>query len=327
MPHPPGVLFPRKARATTRRGRRHVRHRIQRAGRHRRHPDRRRRPPAHARHAQGGRPGLSGVPPRDARAAREHRHRRALAGRRPPVAAPAALRPPAEEGRAAQALAQPSRARAREPRRGRRHRRGPPRRSAPEPRRGRAHPPSQARRHARRARGWRRMKPAKAEEKEEAQEEPTRPEDDVEMTFFEHLAELRTRLIRALLAILPGFVVGWIFREEIMALILRPYLRATTQMGMRTELVFTDPSDALFWYLVVSLIAALMFASPVIFWQLWGFISPGLYRREKRMALPFVAASTLLFAAGVYFCYEVVLQPTFMLFFSFAGEVGDSGVA
>ncbi len=171
------------------------------------------------------------------------------------------------------------------------------------------------------------MKPAKAEEKEEAQEEPTRPEDDVEMTFFEHLAELRARLIRALLAILPGFVVGWIFREEIMALILRPYLRATTQMGMRTELVFTDPSDALFWYLVVSLIAALMFASPVIFWQLWGFISPGLYRREKRMALPFVAASTLLFAAGVYFCYEVVLQPTFMLFFSFAGEVGDSGVA
>ncbi len=154
-----------------------------------------------------------------------------------------------------------------------------------------------------------------------------RPEDDVEMTFFEHLGELRTRLIRALLAMVPGLVIGWCFHEELMGLLLRPFLSATTQMDMAPELVFTDPTDAFFWYLVVAMIAALLFALPVIFWQLWGFISPGLYRREKRMAFPFVFASTALFAAGVYFCYAVVLEPTFMLFFSFAGEVGDSGVA
>lgn len=162
---------------------------------------------------------------------------------------------------------------------------------------------------------------------QEALSEDTRPEDDVEMTFFEHLAELRTRLIRALLAMLPGVVLGWYFREELMATILRPYLSATKKMGMPPELVFTDPTDAFFWYLIVALIAALIFALPVIFWQIWGFISPGLYRREKRMALPFVFASTGLFATGIYFCYSVVLEPTFMLFFSFAGEVGDSGVA
>lgn len=169
------------------------------------------------------------------------------------------------------------------------------------------------------------MKSGMAEESET--EQPMRPEDDVEMSFFEHLAELRTRLIRSLLAMIPGFAIGWTFREEIMAAILRPYLRATSAMGMPSQLIFTNPSDALFWYLVVALIAALLIASPVIFWQLWGFISPGLYRREKRMALPFVFASTLLFAAGVYFCYAIVLQPAFMLFFSFGGEVGDSGVA
>ena len=166
---------------------------------------------------------------------------------------------------------------------------------------------------------------AEPKQADEAQDE--RPEDDVEMTFFEHLGELRTRLIRALLAMVPGLVVGWYFHEELMALLLRPFLSATTQMDMPPELVFTDPTDAFFWYLVVSMIAALLLALPVIFWQLWGFISPGLYRREKRMAFPFVLASTALFAAGVYFCYAVVLEPTFMLFFSFAGEVGDSGVA
>lgn len=169
------------------------------------------------------------------------------------------------------------------------------------------------------------MKSGMAEESET--EQPMRPEDDVEMSFFEHLAELRTRLIRSLLAMIPGFAIGWTFREEIMAAILHPHRRATSAMGMPSQLIFTNPSDALFWYLVVALIAALLIASPVIFWQLWGFISPGLYRREKRMALPFVFASTLLFAAGVYFCYAIVLQPAFMLFFSFGGEVGDSGVA
>lgn len=167
----------------------------------------------------------------------------------------------------------------------------------------------------------------RAERLEVEEDVDVRPEDDVEMTFFEHIAELRTRLIISMVAMVPGFAVGWYFRQPLMALLAAPYQRVTRDLSLPQELVFTDPADAFFWYLIVALMAATLVASPVIFWQIWGFISPGLYRREKRMALPFVAASTILFAFGVWFCYELVLEPTFTILLSFGGDVGDSGLA
>lgn len=153
-----------------------------------------------------------------------------------------------------------------------------------------------------------------------------RPEDDVEMTFFEHLTELRTRLIRALIATVPGVGVGWYFRQELLAWLVRPYVRANQEMGLGQRLHFADPSDAFFWYLIIAAVAGLIAASPVVFWQIWGFISPGLYRREKRMAIPFVAVSTLFFVGGVLFCYATVLDPAFQLMLGFGGEVADSGL-
>jgi sec-independent protein translocase protein TatC len=153
-----------------------------------------------------------------------------------------------------------------------------------------------------------------------------RPEDDVEMTFFEHIGELRTRLVRALLSTIPGVAVGWYYREELLAWLVQPYVRANVRLGLGQQLHFADPSDAFFWYLVIAAVAGLLFASPVVFWQIWGFIAPGLYRRERRLALPFVMASTVFFLGGVFFCYATVLDPAFQLMLGFGGEVANSGL-
>lgn len=153
-----------------------------------------------------------------------------------------------------------------------------------------------------------------------------RPEDDVEMTFMEHIAELRTRLIRALIAMIPGTVVGWYYRDLLLLLLVEPYKRSMATLHLEPRLSFIDPADAFFYKMFVAIIAGVVVATPVIFWQVWGFISPGLYRREKRMALPFVFVSSLLFVGGVLFAYYTVLEPMFTILLGFGGELGESGL-
>lgn len=182
----------------------------------------------------------------------------------------------------------------------------------------------------------------------EAEEEvDERPEDDVEMGFFEHLVELRTRLIRALLGILPFMGVAWYFRLEIFAWISIPYRRghvrenvldAQTLWGWLSTpipadlsaasltpdemLTATGPMDMFIVYLVMSAIVGLICASPWVFWQLYGFIAPGLYRREKRYVLPFIMSASTLFLVGVYFGYSLVLPLAYNFFLSMNVEAG-----
>jgi sec-independent protein translocase protein TatC len=158
------------------------------------------------------------------------------------------------------------------------------------------------------------------------QDAEKRPEDDVEMTFFEHLTELRSRLIKALIAMIPGMAVGWWQRDFLLEILIQPYLRATADLHLEQRLSFIDPADAFFYKMMIAAIAGLISATPVVFWQVWGFISPGLYRREKRFAMPFVASSCVLFVGGVVFSYMLVLEPMFRLLLSFGGEVGNSGL-
>lgn len=152
------------------------------------------------------------------------------------------------------------------------------------------------------------------------------PEDDVEMTFFEHIGELRTRLIRGLIAMIPGTIVGWIYRDELLEILVRPYQRATAGLDLDRRLSFLDPADAFVYKMWIAIIAGLVIAAPILFYQVWAFISPGLYRREKRFALPFVGVSSLLFIGGVVFAYYTVLEPMFTLLLSFGGPIGDSGL-
>jgi sec-independent protein translocase protein TatC len=146
------------------------------------------------------------------------------------------------------------------------------------------------------------------------------PEDDVEMGFFDHLGELRFRLIRSIYGVVPGLAVGWIFREELLGALIEPFRLGWESVGMDGDphLVFLNPIDPFVAYLKIAVIIGVLTGGPWLFWQLWAFISPGLYRKEKRLAIPFVVVATAFFMAGLSFGYFVVFPLAFEYFLEFA---------
>jgi sec-independent protein translocase protein TatC len=160
------------------------------------------------------------------------------------------------------------------------------------------------------------------------------PEDDVKMTIWEHLGELRKRLTRAALALLGGACVCWAIREQMLGWITMPYATAwrarfpeLVKAGQSPELQTLAPADAFVNYMQLALVGGVIIAAPIIFYQLWAFISPGLYSREKRYIVPFVLFSTTLFLSGIAFAFYVALPFSFPFFFSLLGQVGGvSGI-
>jgi len=148
------------------------------------------------------------------------------------------------------------------------------------------------------------------------------PEDDVEMGFFEHLTELRTRLVRALYGIVPACLVTWAYHNELLDLMLSP-LRRAYQIGGRPNpaINYANPTDPIVAHMEVAIIAGILLAAPWIFYQVWAFIAPGLYRRERLMAIPFVLASTIFFSGGAVFGFLVVFPYGLETFMSFAGQL------
>jgi len=147
------------------------------------------------------------------------------------------------------------------------------------------------------------------------------PESDARMPLTAHLEELRWRIVRALLAIGAVFGIAYGFAERLFALLLHPLrqvearLVAEHVLGPGQALVIgTGPTEAFFTKLKVSFIAAVFGASPVIFFQAWRFVAPGLYQREKRLALPFSVAASLFFMLGATFCYLLVFPVAFEFF-------------
>ena len=123
------------------------------------------------------------------------------------------------------------------------------------------------------------------------------------MTLFEHLAELRNRLIIAILAIAVGTIVMWFFYDSVIRFMLHPYNSfVAAHPGKdvsKGQLVTTGPLEGFTTRLKVCVYGGIAIAAPVIFWELWRFITPGLYRNEKRYIVPFVTAAVVLFAGGV----------------------------
>ncbi|HEY3819545.1 MAG TPA: twin-arginine translocase subunit TatC [Polyangiaceae bacterium] len=148
------------------------------------------------------------------------------------------------------------------------------------------------------------------------------PERDVRMTIWEHLEELRRRVIKAAAGVVVTTVVAWCFRVELLAWLVIPYQR-TWFLKFQKPLILQTlaPADAFLGYLELSLTAGIVGAAPIIFYQLWSFISPGLYRKEKRLVVPFVVFSTTLFLSGVAFAYYVAFPFTFKYFMSLLGDV------
>jgi|SRR6185312_1777097 len=121
------------------------------------------------------------------------------------------------------------------------------------------------------------------------------------MSLMEHLAELRKRLIRATIYLLVGFAVAYAFHERLYGYIQQPLT------NLHIDLNFTHPTDPLNLYLKTALVGGAILASPFILYQVWLFISPGMYANEKRYVFPFMGATVGLFLAGAWFGYRWVL--------------------
>lgn len=126
---------------------------------------------------------------------------------------------------------------------------------------------------------------------------------DKKMSLTEHLSELRTCLMVSVIAIVVGFVISFYFSEELLKV-----LTDLISSDQKHVFVFLSPAEALWTNFKVALIAGVLVAMPVILHQLWRFISPGFYEKERRYALPFLVAGVLSFASGVIFCYFVILR-------------------
>lgn len=140
---------------------------------------------------------------------------------------------------------------------------------------------------------------------------------DEKQPFLSHLEELRKRLVHAAIAIGACFVVAYIFSERLFQLLVKP-LKDVMPEGER--LIFTNLPEMFLTYIKVAFVAGILVAAPVIFYEMWRFIAPGLYQHEKKYAVPFVVSSTLLFVGGALFGYFVVFPFGFEFFMAFAND-------
>ena len=144
--------------------------------------------------------------------------------------------------------------------------------------------------------------------------------DESQAPLLDHLIELRTRLLRCVYALAAAFAVSFYFADDIFALLVRPLTEAFPPG--QGKLIYTKLYEAFFVELKVALFAAFMLAFPVIANQLWAFVAPGLYAREKKAFLPFLLATPVLFGAGAALAYFVVMPTAFRFFLNFEGDKG-----
>ena len=137
------------------------------------------------------------------------------------------------------------------------------------------------------------------------------------MSFLEHLDELRKRLIVSIVALIGGMLVAFAFVSQIFDFIMIP-LQETLPPG--GTLIYTEPTEAFFLYIRMAALVGVFIAAPVILWQFWLFIAPGLYAREKKFAIPFVVFSTLFFVSGGLFSHFVAFQWAWQFFGAFSSE-------
>ncbi|MBA4421790.1 MAG: twin-arginine translocase subunit TatC [Syntrophus sp. (in: bacteria)] len=137
------------------------------------------------------------------------------------------------------------------------------------------------------------------------------------MSLISHLEELKTRLIRVLIVVGIGFGVCYLFKEWSFRVITKPLVDA---MPAQSTLIFTGLPEAFFIHMKIAFFASLLLTAPYTLYEIWRFISPGLYRNEKKYVLPFIFFSSILFGGGVLFGYFIALPPAFAFFVSFSTD-------
>ena len=147
-------------------------------------------------------------------------------------------------------------------------------------------------------------------------------EDDIEDSaapLVEHLAELRTRLIRSVIAFIIGMVLAFVVAEPILQYLLHPIEETLRQLGDPSPTMqYTSPQEYLFTLFRISMVFGFALAFPVISYQMWRFVAPGLYRSEKSAFLPFLVASPAMFLLGAAFAQYVVTPLAMQFFLGFA---------
>jgi sec-independent protein translocase protein TatC len=136
--------------------------------------------------------------------------------------------------------------------------------------------------------------------------DPTKSETMPTMGFLDHLEELRKRLVYSIAAVGVGFFACWWKVEKIYDIMQRPIMQVLKANGMAEKLVYLNPTEPFNLYLKIAALAGLFLTSPFVLYQVWMFISPGLYRNEKRYVVPFMVSTIFLFITGGYFGYKIV---------------------
>ena len=151
--------------------------------------------------------------------------------------------------------------------------------------------------------------------------------EDGSMTLWEHLEELRGRIVRMAIAFAIGAGTCWFYKERILGWVTRPFVDAYKMGGHASEaaLHYGAPTALFISYIRLAALSGLLFALPVILWQIWAFIAPGLYSREKKFAIPFVISSILLFIGGGYFGWAVAFPAAFNFLMNFTPDTLPGG--
>ncbi|WP_298841951.1 twin-arginine translocase subunit TatC [uncultured Roseobacter sp.] len=158
--------------------------------------------------------------------------------------------------------------------------------------------------------------------------------DESAAPLIEHLAELRTRLIRSVIAFLIGMIICFTVATPIFNFLTNPLCTVLSERGQDCDLIFISPQEGFFVAIKVSLLGGLMLSFPVIAHQMWRFVAPGLYKNEKGAFLPFLISSPVMFLLGASFAFYVVTPLAYDFFLGFQqfgaeGEavVGDPAIA
>ena len=140
------------------------------------------------------------------------------------------------------------------------------------------------------------------------------------MGFLDHLEELRKRIVYSIIAVAVGFGICWWKVERIYDIMQRPIIDALRANGMAEKLVYLNPTEPFNLYLKIAALAGLFLTSPFVLYQVWMFISPGLYRNEKRYVVPFMVSTISLFACGGYFGYKIVYPAALTFLINFGKQ-------
>jgi len=160
-------------------------------------------------------------------------------------------------------------------------------------------------------------KPASSDPDPDWDDDDSSPDGAGKMSFLEHLDELRKRIVWALVGVVIGFAISIAFINPLWDFVMGPMQRL---LGPGQQLIYTDPTEALMLYVKIAVIAGILIASPLVMYQVWLFIAPGLYVHEKKAAIPFVVMSSTFFIGGAAFAHYLVFPLTWQFLGSFAND-------